>query len=151
MEQLVDADCAGRLRSGELLSDLAFRENLWAAAERVLPAMGKCSETRRRYHTSLKKLRERSQPGRDAQVNDLLRVEWKRLAGSWKESSADWNHLRRAVSTFLSTQFDDVHHLLRRAVMKQIPTADEGTDRESDVTGSPFRFVKVIVLGSEKY
>jgi len=41
IEQLVDADRAGRLRSAELLSDLALRENLWAAAEKTLPAMGK--------------------------------------------------------------------------------------------------------------
>lgn len=142
MEQLVDADRAGRLRSAELLSDLTLRENLWAAVEKTLPAMGKSSETRRRYYTSLKKLRERSQLGRDAQVGDLVRVEWKRLAGSWKDSSADWNHLRRAVSTFLSTLLGDVHHPFRRAVMKQIPTADEGTGREPDITVD--RFLEIV-------
>src|SRR5664279_5568734 len=142
MEQLVDADRAGRLRSAELLSDLALRENLWAAIERTLPAMGKSAETRRRYHTSLKKLRQRSKFGREAQVGDLLRVEWKILAGSWEESSADWNHLRRAVSTFLSTLLDDVHHPFRRAVMKHIPTADEGTGREPDITVD--RFLEIV-------
>jgi len=104
--------------------------------------MGKSSETRRRYYTSLKKLRERSQLGRDAQVGDLLRVEWKRLAGGWKESSADWNHLRRAVSTFLSSLLGDVHHPFRRAVMKHIPTADEGTGREPDITVD--RFLEIV-------
>ena len=46
IEQLVDADRAGRPRS---------------------------AETRRRYYTSLKKLRQRSRLGKDAKVSDLSR------------------------------------------------------------------------------
>lgn len=142
IEQLIDADRAGRLRSAELLSEVALRQNLWAAAEQTLPAMGKSPETRRRYYTSLKKLRERSKLGKDAKVADLARVEWKKLAGGWEESSADWNHLRRAVSTFLTTLLGDVYHPFRRTVMKQIPTADEGTGREPDITVE--RFLEIV-------
>ena len=138
IEQLVDADRAGRLRSAELLSDLALRENLWIAAEKTLPSMGKSHETRRRYYTSLRKLRQRTKLGKDAKVSDLARVEWKALSANWGESAADWNHLRRAVSTFLTTLLGDVYHPFRRVVMKQIPTADEGTGREPDITVDRF-------------
>lgn len=142
IEQLVDADRAGRLRSAELLSDLALREGLSTAIERTLPSMGKSSETRRRYGTSLHKLRARARLGADTKVSDLARVPWKALAGSWGGSAADWNHMRRAVSTFLSTLLGDVYHPFRRSVVKQIPTADEGTGREPDITVE--RFLEIL-------
>lgn len=142
IEQLVDADRAGRLRTAELLSDLALRENLWAAIERTLPSMGKSAETRRRYYTSLKKLRERTRLGADAKVADLSRIPWKILSSNWGESAADWNHMRRAVSTFLTTLLGDVYHPFRRSVMKQIQTADEGTGREPDI--SVRRFLEIV-------
>ena len=100
--------------------------------------MGKSPETRRRYYTSLRKLRKKSGLGKDAQVAELARVDWKALAAKWKGSSADWNHLRRAVSTFLSVLLGDVFHPFRRSVVKQIPLADEGTGREPDITVDRF-------------
>ena len=142
IEQLVDADRAGRLRSAELLSDVALQEPLWTAIEKTLPRMGKGTETRRRYYTSLKKLRRRSSLTKDTRVSDLARLDWKALSHSWKGSAADWNHLRRAVSTFLSTLLGDIYHPFRRAVMKQIPTADEGTGREPDILVD--RFLEIV-------
>ena len=71
---------------------------------------GKSPETRRRYYTSLKKLRTRDVLAKDAVVNKRARVDWKALSAGWEESPADWNHLRREVSTFLSTLLGDVFH-----------------------------------------
>ena len=142
IEQLVEADRAGRLRSADLLSDLSLRQNLWVAIEQTLPSMGKSPETRRRYYTSLKKLRTRNVLAKDATVSELARVDWKVLSGGWEESTADWNHLRRAVSTFLSTLLGDVFHPFRRSVVRQIPIADEGTGREPDITVE--RFLEIV-------
>ena len=122
IEQLVEADRVGRLKGAELLSEMALRQPLWTAIDQSLPRMGSSAETRRRYFTSLAKLQKVGQrwlPA-GAQVADLAQVDWKQLSTLWGGSPADWNHMRRAVSTFLSTLLGDVYHPLRRSVMKQI-------------------------------
>ena len=127
IEQLVEADRGGRLRSADLLSDMAVRQPLWTAVSDTLPRMGSSDETRRRYYTSLAKLQRlgsRWLPA-NARVGDLSNVDWRQLSALWAGSAADWNHLRRALSTFLTTLLGDVYHPLRRSVMNQLPLRAE--------------------------
>lgn len=136
IEQLVEAERAGRLKSAELLADMALRRNLWEAADETLPEMGQSPETRRRYEVSLEKLRRTPEArlGKDARVSDLAGVNWRALNQTWDGSPADWNHLRRALGRFLTLLLGDVYHPFRRSIMKAVPTEDEGEGRVPDLT-----------------
>ena len=122
IEQLVEADRVGRLKGADLMSDMALRQPLWNAVDATLPKMGSSDETRRRYFTSLAKLQRLGHRWltSSARVGDLANVDWRQLSVAWGGSAADWNHMRRALSTFLTTALGDVFHPLRRTVMKQI-------------------------------
>lgn len=83
--------------------------NLWIAIADTIGRMGASNLTRARYQVSLDKLRRIgatqafcSQLGPAAIVGDLEHVNWAALMAEWGGSPADWNHLRRAVSHFLS-------------------------------------------------
>ena len=148
IEQLVEADRVGRLKGADLMSDMTLRQSLWAAIEDTLPKMGTSDETRRRYHTSLAKLQRLGQrwlPA-SAQVGDLATVDWRQLNAAWGGSAADWNHMRRALSTFLSTVLGDVYHPLRRTVMKSIALRAE-RPRVPDL--SVEQFWRIIALTPE--
>jgi hypothetical protein len=147
IEELVEADRAGRLKGAAILANLKVRANLWAAIEETLPAMGGCDDTRRRYRTSLrvletlpdKKLRKKL--SRKARVQDLVSVPWTQLRSAWqraRKSPADWNHLRRAVSHFLTVLLGDVRHPFRHEVIKNIPSAKEGRGRTPELTVEEF-------------
>jgi integrase len=69
-------------------------------------------------------------------------VSWNELAASWGRSPADWNHLRRAVSRFLSTLLGDKWHPFRRLVLKDFPRAKEPKARVPDL--SPAVFWKIV-------
>ncbi|HEU4629836.1 MAG TPA: hypothetical protein VFS08_08810 [Gemmatimonadaceae bacterium] len=131
--QLVDADRTGRLRGSEVLTTLRLREPLRDAVERTLPGMAH-GATQRRYATSLRKLQRVGLPipGRDtrltdrARVGDLARADWRALrADPAFRSAADWNHLRRALSAFLTAFLGDVYHPFRRGVVKRIKLRKE--------------------------
>lgn len=136
--QLVDADRAGKLSGSKVLTIIKLRAPLWKTIDEVLPSMGKSDETRRRYGTSLAKLKtlaprlvmrgpERGTAlSESARVGHLRRVDWKALRKSpaWK-SAADWNHLRRAIGAFLTTYLGDAAHPFRRKVMKAIELRHE--------------------------
>jgi len=53
------------------------------------------------------------------------RLDWPVLAKTWKGSTADWNHVRRAVSHILAVHLGDTFDPLRRAVVKAIPRQRE--------------------------
>lgn len=127
IEQLVDADRSGKLKSAELLSELALQQNLWAAIDAALPRMGKGENTRRRYETSLRKLQRQAAKSlpMSARVADLQRLDWRALETAWGASPADWNHLRRALSAFLTVHLDDVGHPFRRHTLKRIDLRSE--------------------------
>ena len=141
MAQLVDARRDGLLKSDRLLTTLSLGRPLWATIDATLPRMGKSERGRERYHTSLKALKARAASvlGEKARVADLAHVDWAALAGPWRaeRSAADWNHLRRAISAFLSTLLDEKHHPERLAVMKHIPLAPEAP-REPELTATEF-------------
>jgi integrase len=127
IEQLVEADRIGRLRGADLLADMALHKSLWQSVDELVPTLGRGPETRRRYATSLQKMRSLASTwlSDEARVSDLSRVPWNRLEALWGGSAADWNHLRRAVSTLLTAILGDVHHAFRRGVVKTIPVRTE--------------------------
>ncbi len=99
----------------------------------------KSHPTRLRYLTSFNALRRTTDYLKDdARVLDLKKVEWKKLHAGWQNSPADWNHLRRAVSRFLTMILDDKYHPFRRAVMKAFPKASEPQGRVPDITPELF-------------
>ena len=177
--QLKQAKRLGRLRSDALLADLAMMQPLWhngelcprrndpaaehteaclGAVDRMLPAMGKSAETRRRYYTSLNKLRKLGAEWLpdDATVKDLEDLPWRELRERWTvevrrrktagksqrarkagyvvehrgASAADWNHLARAISAFLTVLLGDVYHPTRRAIVTKI-------EREREIARKP--------------
>jgi integrase len=164
--ELKQAKRLNRLQSDSLLADLALFENLWSAIDRALPHMGRSHETRRRYFTSLKKLRQLGAKwlGDGAQVRDLERVTWRELRAVWRvsvrrrrvagksdearkagyvveehdASAADWNHLVRAISAFLSVVLGDVYHPVRRSIMKKIEREREMPRKPAIARGGLF-------------
>jgi integrase len=144
--QLVDADREGRLTGTKVLDAVRLREPLWPAVAKRLPKMGRGPETRKRYATSLVKLERLGLRILDtdavlregATVGDLSRVDWKamRRLPDWR-SAADWNHMRRAVSAFLTTFFGTEHHAFRRTVLEQIPVRKE-RPRRPDIDAAFF-------------
>jgi len=139
IEQLMEADREQRLRSADLLGALVLRRSLWGAIAETLPRMGSSKQTQKRYEVSMNALRKRGEqwlPER-ATIADLDRVAWRELRDTWGRSAADWNHLRRGVSAFLSTLLGDKYHPFRRTVVDRIPIAAE-VARVPDVTPEVF-------------
>jgi integrase len=127
IEQLVEADRLGKLRDTDLLPDLLLLQPLWQALEQTLPLMGRALQTRRRYQVSFAALRAKGSPilGDDATLKDLARVRWNELYERWGRSAADWNHVRRAVSAFLTIALGDKFHPFRRNILANFPKAGE--------------------------
>ncbi len=125
IEQLIAADREQKLRSADLLTDIVVRRNLWDAIDATLPLMGRQPVTRKRYKVSLDALRAKGSSfiTDSATLADLSRVPWNELRAKWGGSAADWNHLRRAVSSFLTTALNDKYHPLRREVMRKLRKA----------------------------
>lgn len=138
IEQLLSADREGKLKSADLLGTLILRQPLWKAVADTLPRMGKSTATRKRYSVSLAALRNKAKTlSESATLADLEHVAWQELRGNWGRSAADWNHMRRAVSVFLTAVLRDKFHPYRRAVTDRIPIAAE-TARTPDVTPDVF-------------
>jgi integrase len=134
IQDLVLADREERLSA--VASDLLTRRPLWAEVDRVLAQLP-AGATVTRYRGALQQLRDRGPLGPTATVADLARVDWRALNGVWGKSAADWNHVRRAVSRFLTVALDDKWHPLRRAVLKHFPIRTE-VDREPDLLPADF-------------
>lgn len=113
----------GRLE--QPLVEHLLRRPLRAAVDATLTDPG---ATTARYRRSFLKL-WRLRPALAAQpVRALDGLDWRALRrdAAWA-SGSDWNHLRRAVSRFLSLYLADKYHPFRRSVLPQIPTAEEQT------------------------
>jgi len=126
--QVLDADRAGTL--DPLLAGLNPSPEgvaFWPAVDRWLGRDAEPGETVKRYAVSMRKLRGFGVVAEAAPVHALQAVDWKVLASRWLEdaSGSDWNHMRRAVSRFLTVHLGDVYAPLRRAVMKAIPKRAE--------------------------
>lgn len=137
MPQLRAADARGELASGMLLQQIAVREPLWARVASTLPAMAS-GDTGKRYAVAFAALRRKGADylGEKALVADLEHVPWKELHERWGASGSDWNHVRRAVSRFLSVLLGK-HHMFRHTVVDKIPVAAE-VEREPDMTAESF-------------
>ena len=172
IEQLVEADREGSLRKADLLSDVKLREFLWhrdsvcpkardetkehsteclGAIDKALVRMGKSEETRRRYRTSFNKLRASGFLGDDARVSDLNLVDGKELLEEMETSSADKNHLIRAISAFLTVHFGGGRsgkaHPFRLEVLDRFEMEDEGEGRLVDL--SPDQFWDIVLRTPE--
>ena len=107
------------------------------AASSAAQAQGQGADDRsddRLYEQRLDKLKRLGLPvvGRDerlttkAKVAHLAKTNWRALrADPAFKSAADWNHLRRSLSAFLTTFVGDVYHPFRRQVMKKIKLRKE--------------------------
>src|SRR5437773_5153450 len=92
--------------------------NLWDAVAAWTPTSASAAATRRRFATSFTGLKRSRVLGPTATVDDLQGVDWRALETTWTGGSSDWNHLRRAISHFLTVYLGDVHHPVRRSVMR---------------------------------
>jgi integrase len=127
IEQLVEADREQRLKTSDLMGMLTLRRPLWTTITATLPAMGRSEATRKRYEVSLAALKTKGAAflSEGSTVADLERVPWPELLANWKRSPSDRNHLRRAISSFLTTLLEDKFHPFRRSVIRRIPIAAE--------------------------
>lgn len=108
---------------------------------------------RRRNKQSFQALRQLKLDGKPvlgdrATVEDLARVNWLRLRDEWSASPSGWNHLRKAVSKFLSDVLADKWHSFRRQVIdhERFPKLEE-VDRVPDLT--PALFSKIVEAAAE--
>lgn len=134
------ADEEGRLAS--LLGELLLEEPLWPAVERIFAAK---TATYKRYRQSFRQLRAKS-PERLARVRDLKRLDWRQLERTWGRSPADWNHLHRAISRFLSLLFRNKRHQWRDELLFDFPTRREIPRRPR---GTVAEFVEIVQSMSE--
>lgn len=158
--ELLRAFCRREVRLAELVeaarserlalttADLAARRPLWTEVDRVLALPGTPgSDTRIRYRTSFRHLARSGVLPPTALVSDLGRVDWVALRTTWVGSAADWNHLGRAVSAFLTRTLGDKWHPLRRQVAAAFPKLAE-VERVPDL--SPEGFLRRVAAVREE-
>jgi integrase len=107
LPELLAADAENRL--ADLKGERRRLERpLWPAVEAWTPEDG--TPTQRRYAVSFRQLKRANVLAAEATVADLAAVDWPAVERGWEGSGADWNHLRRALSKFLSDllETDDV-------------------------------------------
>jgi hypothetical protein len=103
IEELLEAKRAGRLTSASIVTDLAIRANLWTKLEELFPVVDRDREDastlpRHRLRRSRKK-RSRCSANRCAHSRIWRASTGMRSAARGVASPADWNHLRRMLST----------------------------------------------------
>jgi integrase len=147
IEAIVEADRGTNvLTSMDQLAEIAPLPQAIAAA---LLRMGDSAATRDRYARSLAKLLREVPALSVGRVGDLASVDWYRLEQSWTASSADWNHVRRAVSRFLTVHLGDKFHPFRRRVVVLIPQRKE-SPRTPDQSAEQFlRMVDTMPLPAQ--
>ncbi len=123
-----------RRKRRPITASRSLRKNLWDAVEAWL---GTAHGPAGRYAVSFNQLSRSGVLSSGAKVSALGRIDWEILRDNWQGGPSDWNHLRRAVSRFLTVILGDVHHPFRREVMKMIPLQHE-VERVPDLR--PTRF-----------
>jgi integrase len=125
-----------------LAAQIRLGVTLWTALEDTLPHMGASDATRSRYTVSRDQLRKRLPAG--TLVRDLLTVDWAAMKAAWTTSAADWMHVRRMLSRFLSVYLGSKTHPVREQMLARIPRAVE-VERTTELTPAEFhRLVGVI-------
>lgn len=127
---------AGRL--GFLASDVALQGPLWEALDAWLPRSARAEATVARYRTAVRLLRRTKALGDGARVADLAMVDWVTLRNNWPTGPTGWNHVRRAVSRFLTMALRDKFHPFRREVMGAYPVAPEPPAKVPDLSPEVF-------------
>lgn len=145
--ELVDARRRGELKGAQILTSIAIDQDLVKAIRATLPKMGKAKATRSRYTTTLAAV-ERSiaadpelwSAGDAAvRVRGLANVQWQQLHEQWRttRSAADWNHVARLISTFLTVYLANKRHAFALEVRGLIPR-DVEEERVPDLTPALF-------------
>jgi integrase len=161
--QVLDSDRRGAL--DDLLASLTPRPSEAALWPAVWAWLGEAKATRvpdstmLRYATSWTKLERSEILAKDARVSALAGVDWPALMKGWGGSFSDWNHLRRAVSRFLTLHFGDKFDATRRTIVSKIPKRPD-TERVPDLDVPTFwnvvnaadekmrpAFVTIVALG----
>lgn len=122
-----------RRKRRPITASACLRKNLWDAVE----AWVSKSRAGERYAVSFNQLSRSNVLSSGARVGDLAKVDWVVLRDNWQGGPSDWNHLRRAVSRFLTVILGDVHHPFRREIMKAIPIQHE-VERVPDLRPDTF-------------
>lgn len=148
LDELVDLERQGKLSGANVLASVQLQRPLFEAWAAVEDRMGKGDAGRRRYHVSRLALERKGAPHitGDTLVADLVKVDWEALRTAWGGSLADWMHLRRAVSRFLTVVLGDKYHPYRRQVVERIPWIKE-PGRTPDL--SPERFWMIVEAARE--
>lgn len=138
-----------------VLAGIGLHRELFPAMRATVARMGKAKSTRDRYGNTLDALEKQTivpWPHTPMRVKDLLDVEWETLAAGWGKSAADWNHVGRFVSAFLTVYLSPPGatgkrarigkvHPFRLQVVASIPTLDE-EERVPDL--SPELFARIL-------
>jgi integrase len=119
-------------------ADVRLEADLWITLKRWLPESAKAQATRRRYAVSVRALQVKGGLPAQVAVRALQTVDWPALARRWGTSAADWNHLRRMLSHFLSSLLEDKGHPFRRDVLRRFPYAKEPPGRVPDLDPATF-------------
>ena len=129
----------------EAMDPILFGRNRWESFADTIDSMGSSELTRRRYQTSIDKLKRvgetepfRKRLGPGAIVGDLERVDWKRLMNEWGGSPVDWNHLHRMISDFFS-KLVGKKSPHRHRIIESIPRKKESTRVLTFTVASLFR------------
>ncbi len=109
------------------MAALTATANLWTTIDELLPSLGTSPETRKRYELSLSKLEDCGILPVTATVADLTKVKWDEVRPHFR-GAADWNHLRRALGTFLTQHLGSVTHQLRGEIMGRIKGEKEASE-----------------------
>lgn len=129
IEELIEADRGNNPALS--MQRLATTAKLAKAITDTLPKMGSAPATRHRYERALDKLLTEVPELAHARVGDLVVVDWSLVSGRWPGGAADWNHMARALSRFLTVYLGDKYHPLRRQVMTKLAKKAE-TPRSPD-------------------
>lgn len=142
--ELLDADRRDQIP--HLVADVFTSRPLWPTVDKVLDGIRKAPATVLTYRKSFKALKAFNvAKGRpllppEARVKDLLAVDWHALEARWGRSPANWNHLRRAVSRFLTTLLGSRWHPFRSEVLRDFPTRVE-IERTPELSVADFQRV----------
>lgn len=139
--EVLQAKRRGEIASDALFSSIVLKRPLAATITQTLPKMGGKASTRGFYREMLDALMHYAgtQLGETATVADLRRVEW---AAVWSAMAhvrpARRNHLRAAVSAFLTAFLEDKYHPFRRAVVKAMGRKEKVAVLPKNVTVAEF-------------
>lgn len=140
--ELLEAERRGELTGSKILSRAKLGKPLWESIDETLPLMGRTESTRNGYRWSFVALRRQSivpWPADPMRVRDLMhpKMRWQELAEGWPNSASDWNHVVRALWSFLTTYLGSSQHEFRVAFGKKAPLMPEDR-RVPDITPEVF-------------